>query len=131
MSLRRVVSLEVPVQAVLPRGSVQHVNGLVVIPIVPGRFCAPPLQPGRDEQLAGCFGLYQYRPEAFAPGARLELHVYSGGARARRHVWTLPSKLVDLVWSDFEPWRTAAARLPAAASSRDDPMAPPPSALGR
>lgn len=85
-------------------------NGVEVMPIVPGRFCRRPIQSATDREPAGCIGLYQYPPEAFVPGASLELHVYSADPRARARVWVLPSELVDLVWSDFEPWRTIVAR---------------------
>jgi len=99
-------------------------DGVEVIPIVPGRFCSLPIQSVAHEQPADCFGLYQYAPEAFAPDATLELHVYSADARARRRVLKLPSQLVDLVWSDFEPWRTTAVRLPPAASRGDSTARP-------
>ena len=99
-------------------------DGVEVIPIVPGRFCSLPIQSVAHEQPADCFGLYQYAPEAFAPDATLELHVYSADARARRRVLKLPSQLVDLVWSDFEPWRTTAVRLPPAALRGDSTARP-------
>ena len=68
-------------------------NGVEVVPIVPGRFCAAS---------SGCFGLYQYEPAAFAPGGKLELHVYSDGV-AKPQVWKIPAALVRRVWSDFAP----------------------------
>lgn len=83
-------------------------NGVEVVPIVPGRFCgnaadAAPSQP------AGCFGLYQYLPSAFAPGADLELRVYSDDAPTKPRVWKVPAALIDRVWADFEPWLAVAA----------------------
>ena len=78
-------------------------DGIEVVPIVPGRFCrdgadAAPRQP------AGCFGLYQYLPSAFEPGAALELRVYSDAAPTKPRIWKIPSELILRVWSDFKPW---------------------------
>ena len=83
-------------------------NGVEVVPIVPGRFCrnaadASPRQP------AGCFGLYQYAPSAFAPGAELELRVHSEDAPTRPRVWKIPASVVSRVWADFAPWLAVAA----------------------
>lgn len=82
-------------------------NGVEVVPIVPGRFCrnaadASPRQP------AGCFGLYQYAPSAFAPGAELELRVYSEDAPTKPRVWKIPASVVSRVWADFAPWLAVA-----------------------
>ncbi len=77
-------------------------DGVEVVPIVPGRIC----EQGRpaDRQQPRCVGLYQYVPEVFAPGATLELRVFTDTAPARGHAWTLPKALVRRIWSDFEPW---------------------------
>jgi hypothetical protein len=77
--------------------------GVEVVPIVPGRFCGPAPSGAEPSQPDGCFGLYQYRPEAFAPGAPLELHVYREDSPATPFIWRLPPALVDRVWADFEP----------------------------
>lgn len=78
-------------------------GGVEVVPIVPGCFCGPAQSGADPSQPAGCFGLYQYRPEAFAPGAPLELHVYREDAPTRPFIWRLPPALVSRVWADFEP----------------------------
>ena len=84
-------------------------NGVEVVPIVPGRFCSSSAAQTSFRQPAGCFGLYQYQPAAFAPGAELELHVFSGDT-AKPHVWKLPAALVSRVWSDFAPWLSLTER---------------------
>ena len=73
-------------------------NGVEVVPIVPGRFCSE-----------GCIALYQYGPEAFAPGGDLEVQVYLEGARVT--VWKLTPSLIATIWSDFAPWRDVALPL--------------------
>ena len=82
-------------------------NGVEVVPIVPGRFCrnAPD---AAQRQPAGCFGLSQYLPSAFEPGAELELRVYSDDETKPR-VWKIPSTVIKRVWEDFGPWRAVAA----------------------
>ena len=78
-------------------------NGVDVVPIVPGRFCANTSDAGQLRP-AGCFGLYQYPPSAFAPGAELELRVYSDDAPTKPRVWKIPPVVISRVWADFEPW---------------------------
>ena len=78
-------------------------NGVEVVPIVPGRFCSGAADAAQLRP-SGCFGLYQYSPSAFAPGAELELRVYSVDAPTRPRIWKLPAGLVSRVWADFEPW---------------------------
>jgi Trypsin-like peptidase domain len=78
-------------------------DGVEAVPIVPGRFCEPGA-PGTRGHPARCFGLYQYLPETFAPGAQLALHVYSDDAPEKPRVWKLRPALVDRVRSDFAPW---------------------------
>ena len=78
-------------------------NGVDVVPIVPGRFCAKASDAGQLHP-AGCFGLYQYPPSAFAPGAELELRVYSDDAPTKPRVWKIPPVVISRVWADFEPW---------------------------
>ena len=73
-------------------------NGVEVVPIVPGRFCSE-----------GCFALYQYCPEAFAPGGDLEVQVHLEGAGVT--VWKLHRSLIATIWSDFAPWRDVALQL--------------------
>lgn len=84
-------------------------NGVEVVPIVPGRFCSSSTAQTSLRQPAGCFALYQYEPAAFAPGADLELHVFSDHTR-KAHVWKLPTALVTRVWSDFAPWLSVSER---------------------
>ena len=81
-------------------------GGVEVEPIVPGRYCGP----GSAERPthSRCRGLYQFPPEAFAPGAPLELHLSIQDRPTRPIVWKLPDALVRRVWADFEPWREAA-----------------------
>jgi hypothetical protein len=79
-------------------------NGVEVAPIVPGRFCGPTGRYVRHPRPENCLALYQYAPEAFAPGGELELFVYSEPDRVKPRRWKLPRALVDRVWSDFAPW---------------------------
>ena len=83
-------------------------GGVEVEPIVPGRFC----ESGSADRPAHsrCRALYQFPPEAFAPGAQLELHLSMPERPGRPYVWKLPDALVRRVWADFEPWRQAASR---------------------
>jgi trypsin-like peptidase len=73
-------------------------NGVEIVPIVPGRFCAE-----------GCLALYQYCPEAFAPDGDLEVQVYLDGAGVT--VWKLNPSLIATIWSDFAPWRDVVLQL--------------------
>jgi hypothetical protein len=82
-------------------------NGIEVVPIVPGRFCDRAIAPRAAQNFEGCLAFYQYAPEAFAPGATLEIQVYSDGTRQKPERWKLPAALIALVWADFGPWRSA------------------------
>jgi hypothetical protein len=77
-------------------------DGVEVVPIVPGRICEP--GGAADRQPPRCIGLYQYRPEVFAPGATLELRVFTDSAPVKGRSWKLPAALLRRIWSDFEPW---------------------------
>ena len=77
-------------------------DGVEVVPIVPGRICEQRGAAARQPPL--CIGLYQYRPEVFAPGATLELRVFTDTATAKGGAWKLSTELVRQIWSDFEPW---------------------------
>ena len=78
-------------------------DGMDVIPIVPGRFCRVADAARNKKQGVECIAVYQYRPEAFAPDAALELHIYTEG-RSKSTVWKLPPRLLKGVWADFEPY---------------------------
>jgi hypothetical protein len=82
-------------------------NGNEVKPIVPGRLCSTRLPQAASGAPEECLGLYQYSPEAFAPGADLELHVYLEDAPTEPRVWKLPAGLVLTIWSDFDAWVAA------------------------
>lgn len=81
-------------------------DGVDVVPIVPGRFCTRPEEAALHRP-AGCFGLYQYPPSAFAPGAELEVRVYSDQSTKPR-AWHIPPKVITRVWADFAPWLVVA-----------------------
>lgn len=85
-------------------------NGVEVVPVVPGRFCGRAIAPAGPRHFEGCLAFYQYTPEAFAPGADLELEIDSDDVRSRPRRWKLPSSLVEMVWSDFAPWLAALPR---------------------
>ena len=82
-------------------------NGVEVMPVVPGRFCDRAIAPRDVRQFEGCLAFYQYQPEAFAPGAALQIEVYSDGARGKPRRWNLPPALIARVWADFKPWLAA------------------------
>jgi len=77
-------------------------DGVEVVPIVPGLICES--REVADRQPPRCIGLYQYDPEAFEPGATLELRVFTKPAPDRGTAWKLENDLVRRVWCDFEPW---------------------------
>jgi hypothetical protein len=81
-------------------------DGVEVRPIVPGRLCQTVEEQAGLNRLrdVGCLGLYQYAPDAFAPGAALELRVFAGDAPAAPKVVKLMPTLVETVWADFEPY---------------------------
>ena len=79
-------------------------NGVEVMPIVPGRFCDRAIAPRDARRFEGCLAFYQYQPEAFAPGAALQIEVSSDSARGKPRRWNLPPALIAKVRADFEPW---------------------------
>ncbi len=81
-------------------------NGVEVVPIVPGRFCSDRVRDSSSSYPEGCFALYQYCAEAFAPDGDVEVQVYVDGAGVT--VWNLKPSLIETVWSDFAPWREVA-----------------------
>jgi hypothetical protein len=76
--------------------------------IVPGRVCRWFLEGSWDRiDDATCFGLYQYRPEAFEPGPPLELHVPTEDRPSEPTVAILKPELLKRIWSDFTPYFSA------------------------
>ncbi len=95
-------------------------DGVVVSPIHPGRVPnVLALQIGVDRMNDVAFyGSYQYPPEAFKPGAVVELSVFVVGRQEPR-IRALPPEQLSLIWGDFEPLMQS---LQAAVS--DDPSSP-------
>lgn len=110
-------------------------GGREVRPIVPGRVCETvSIQGGLNRiEDVGCYGLYQYPPEAFEPGAPLEIHVFSEDAPGEPEVVTLLPDLSGRVWRDFTPFfealekeRQSAGAPPAASPAPGASPAPTP-----
>lgn len=86
-------------------------DGADVRPIVPGRICETVSMSGSGGKLedVGCFGIYTYPPEAFAPGAALVLQIVTAEKPDEPMIVTLAPELVGRIWSDFRPWVEATA----------------------
>ncbi len=83
-------------------------GGQVVRPIFPGRACeavSASTGYGRIEDV-GCYGFYQYPPEAFEPGAGLELWIYNEDHPEAPEKIPLSAALTSRVWDDFAPFRS-------------------------
>ncbi len=81
-------------------------NGEEVPPIHPGRNCEAVSQ---NQGLAGledvgCYGIYQYPPEAFLPGASLTLKVYNEDKPQDPEIVSLDPNLVCRIYKDFVPY---------------------------
>lgn len=86
--------------------------GEEIRPIFPGRSCEAVSQSvalGSIEDV-GCFGFYQYPPEAFEPGPALELWIYDEDHGDAPEKLSLNAALVRRIWDDFEPYRREVAR---------------------
>lgn len=86
-------------------------DGQEVPPIHPGRACetvAVSQGMARIEDV-GCFGVYQYPPEAFVPGATLTLRVVNEDRPQDPEVIPLDPDLVCRVYRDFVPYFRAVA----------------------
>jgi hypothetical protein len=85
-------------------------NGVIVEPIWPAR--APNVlsfQSGTQGMNdVAYYGVYEYPPEAFAPGAAIELRVWEQGRHEPR-VRQLSSEQASLIWRDFATYFSAVA----------------------
>ena len=80
-------------------------DGVVVEPIHPGR--APQVineQRGYASfKDVGYYGSYEYPPEAFRPGSKLELRIWEVG-RADAKLREIPGTIKDRIWADLRPY---------------------------
>jgi hypothetical protein len=90
-------------------------GGAEVTPILPGRACETVDMPGLKD--VGCYGQYKYRPEAFAPGAKLQLLIYSEDQPEEALPVPLEQATLDQIWKDFQPYFAFVEKQKAAAPS--------------
>jgi hypothetical protein len=64
----------------------------------------------KERKVRGCYGVYRYPPDAFAPGAQLAVRILKGGKPAEGGDIPLSDDLVRQIWADFEPWRAAVGK---------------------
>ncbi len=87
-------------EMVLQRG------GVTVRPILPGRICESISLGSATAQIedVGCYGHYQYPPEAFAPGEPMTLKVFTEDAPNAPTIVPLDPALVYRIATDFKPF---------------------------
>jgi len=80
-------------------------DGKEVLPIHPGKIKRVWNRPYcTDVQV---FGAYDYPPDAFEPGARVEIQIYNEEETTKPVVVKFPEATLESVWRDFQPWREA------------------------
>jgi hypothetical protein len=83
----------------------------VIEPILPGRIKEVVSTPGLTD--IGYWGMYEYPPEAFKPGAPITLRIWEEGIAEPRTI-PLPDKLLEQLREDYRPYLEAAgAQAPA------------------
>lgn len=80
-------------------------DGQEVRPITPGRVCETISAAALED--VSCYGAYVYPPEAFGPGAVMELLVFNEDEPDKPKRSKLPPALVTRLWFEFEPYRKA------------------------
>jgi hypothetical protein len=53
---------------------------------------------------AAYFGVYEYPPEAFRPGAKLVLRIWDEKRESPKEESTIPEKIRAQIWRDYEPY---------------------------
>jgi S1-C subfamily serine protease len=112
-------------EMVLQRG------GVTVRPILPGRICETVSMGSTTAQLedVGCYGFYQYPPEAFASGEPMTLRVFTEDAPDTPIIVPLDPALVYRISTDFKPFFEALKKTPGESAS-GEPEKPPDSGPG-
>ncbi len=81
-------------------------DGVVVEPILPGRIPHEVDQSIGNKSMRDLthFGAYEYLPEAFRPGVRVELRVWDETRGTPLIVERLSQATLELIWGDFAPY---------------------------